>query len=83
MSQIYSQVLCEWSEGRNAWDVAVTSLGAVIASTSRPWSQHSGALSALLALGKEINAMQVPSTAKYPLLPLKVAHFAKRISCFF
>ena len=45
------QVLSEWSEGRVAWDVAVSSLGAVIASTSRPWSQHGGALTALLALG--------------------------------
>ncbi|XP_018014233.1 TAF6-like RNA polymerase II p300/CBP-associated factor-associated factor 65 kDa subunit 6L [Hyalella azteca] len=45
------KVLAQWSEGCAAWDVAVSSLGAVIASTSRPWSQHTGALNALLALG--------------------------------
>lgn len=59
------KVLGCWSEGRVAWDVAVSSLGAVIASTSRPWSQHAGALTALLALGPPAQVSLLPSFSSY------------------
>uniref|UniRef100_A0A6A7FZT7 TAF6-like RNA polymerase II p300/CBP-associated factor-associated factor 65 kDa subunit 6L n=1 Tax=Hirondellea gigas TaxID=1518452 RepID=A0A6A7FZT7_9CRUS len=59
------KVLGEWSEGRVAWDVAVSSLGAVIASTSRPWSQHAGALNALLALGPAAQVSLLPYYTNY------------------
>ncbi|KAF2356585.1 TATA box binding protein associated factor (TAF) [Trinorchestia longiramus] len=58
-------VLTQWSEGCAAWDVAVSSLGAVIASTSRPWSQHTGALTALLALGPAALVSLLPCYANY------------------